>query len=102
MSDVPPVTDTEIIRRKRRTFTEGILYWKLAVTKCTGKALMAGINSIVATLNGVEWNTFTPTQKFVAFMTAAGAMWLVMDAFLDQTMSRLSEADKKAIATETS
>jgi len=86
----------------KRTLTEHLLYWKLAITKATGKSLMAGANSVVATLNGVEWSTFTGTQKFVAFVTAAGAMWLVMDAFLDSTMQRLSQADKEQIAAETS
>ena len=84
-----------------RAIKASFLYWKLAIAKCGGKALMAVINSVVATLNGVEWNTFTPTQQFVAVATALGAGWLVIDAFLDQTMSRLSESDKRQIAAET-
>lgn len=85
-----------------KDFKAKLIYWKLALAKCLGKALMAAINSVVATLNGVEWNTFTPTQEFVAVATAFGASWLVIDAFLDQTMSHLSEAERTAIAAETS
>lgn len=84
-----------------RSITDNLLYWKLAITKASGKSLMAGVNAMVATLNGVEWSSFTKTQKFVAIATALAAMWLVLDAFLDQTMSRLTEEDKKRIASET-
>ncbi len=77
------------------------LYWKLAIAKCSGKSLMAGMNTLAASLSGTAWSSFTPTEQFVAVCHACGASWLVMDAFLDQTMSRLSEADKKDIAKQT-
>ena len=73
------------------------MFWKLAIAKCSGKALMALLMSVVATLNGMEWNDFLPTQKFVAICVALGAMWTVVDAFLSDTMSKLgdkAEAEK--------
>lgn len=67
------------------------LYWKLAVFRVTGKSLMALALSITTTLNGAEWSQFTPTQKFVALVTGLGAMWLVIDAFLDQTINQIQQ-----------
>lgn len=67
------------------------LYWKLALFRVSGKALMAGMTSVVATLNGSQWGGFSATEKFVAVITAMGAMWLVIDAFLDQTISRIEQ-----------
>lgn len=69
---------------------ERLLFWKLPLAKCAGKSLMALLISIVGTLNGAEWSAFTRTQQFVAFVLALGAMWNVIDAFLNDTMARLS------------
>lgn len=71
------------------TFKAAFLYWKLAIFRITGKALMAAAVSVVTTLNGAEWGQFTSTQKFVALVTALSAMWMVIDAFLDSTMGEL-------------
>lgn len=68
-----------------------ILYWRLALFRASGKALMALAMSLVTTLNGAEWSQFTPSQRFVAFVTAAGAMWLVIDAFVDTTLAELKK-----------
>jgi len=73
----------------KRTFGAAFYYWRMALLRVTGKAIMAGIVSMAATLNGVEWSEFNPTERFVAIATGLGAMWLVVDAFLDQSMSRL-------------
>lgn len=70
---------------------ESMMYWKLAVIKCLGKAMVALFASIVATLNGVEWSTFTGTQKFIAIVCGITAMWTVVDAFLNETMSNLKD-----------
>lgn len=70
---------------------EAWLYWKLAIFKCAGKAVMALIMSIVASLNGTEWSNFTPTQQFVAGAAALGSLWTVIDAFLNDTMAKLKE-----------
>ena len=85
-----------------RTFGRGLLYWKLAILKVSGKALIAAVNSLVATLNGVQWEMFTTTQKFVAMATAGAAMWMVVDAFLDQSMGILTKEEKELIASDTS
>jgi len=88
------MADTEIFRKLNQSqgsIVERLLFWKLPMAKCAGKALMALLLSIVATLNGAEWSIFTPTQKFVAIVLALGAMWTVIDAFLNDTMSRLQE-----------
>lgn len=64
----------------------------MAIFRVSGKAIMAGITSLVASMNGItSWQDYTSTQKFIVFATAAGAMWLVIDSFLDQTISRLQK-----------
>lgn len=72
-------------------FKAAVVYWKLAIAKCAGKAFMALIMSVVGTLNGTEWSTFTKTQQFVAVAVAIGAMWTVIDAFLNDTMATLKK-----------
>lgn len=69
---------------------ERLLFWKLPLAKCAGKAMIALLLSVVGTLNGAEWSAFTPTQQFVAVVIALGAMWTVIDAFLNETTARLS------------
>lgn len=79
-----------------------LIYWKLAITKVVGKSLMALFTSMVATLNGVSWSDFTGTQQFIAIAAAVGAMWSVIDAFLDSTMSELKgKRELMAIAADT-
>lgn len=82
-------------------FLKGLNYWKLGIAKATGKMLAAGANSLITTLNGVQWNTFTDSQKLVALLTMGIAMWQVMDAFLNNTMASLTAAEKAQIAHET-
>ncbi len=72
-------------------FGKSVLFWKVAILKVSGKACMALLLSIVASLNGVEWATFTPTGKFMAIVVALGQMWTVIDAFLNETMSELKQ-----------
>lgn len=72
-----------------KNFAQGLIYWKLAILKVSGKALVALFASIVATLNGVEWTNFTGTQKFIAIGCGLTAMWTVIDAFLNDTMASL-------------
>jgi len=100
--------DTETLRKLNQSqgsLVERLLFWKLPLAKCAGKALMALLLSVVGTLNGAEWEVFTPTQKFVAGVLALGAMWNVIDAFLNDTMARLSakaENERKSqVAIET-
>lgn len=71
------------------TLKATFLYWRLAIFRISGKALLAAAMSVVTTLNGAEWALFTATQKFVAIVTALGAMWMIIDAFLDSTMSEI-------------
>jgi len=101
---------TRLIRKQQlavapqdKTMMERILFWKLAMTKVTGKAILAGGNSIITSLNGAQWSDFTSSQRLVAYVSAYGAMWLVIDAFLDNTMHELkmTQADLEKIAAET-
>ncbi len=74
-----------------------LLYWQLAISRVTGKAVMAVALSLAQGLNGVNWSDFTPTQKFVLVVLAIGTGWSIVDAFMDSTMSdlrrgRLTEA----------
>lgn len=85
----------------KKTFTEKVIYWRLAVTKASGKALIAMIMSMAQALNGLEWHNLNGTQQFIAFSLAIGAGWSVIDAFLDTTMQTLSEKEKQAIAKDT-
>ncbi len=106
------ITEGETTRMMRRdvavkapdqTVMQRILFWKLAMTKVSGKALLAGGNSVVTSLNGAQWADFTSSQRLVAYVSAYGAMWLVIDAFLDNTMHELkiTQADLAKIASET-
>ena len=70
-----------------------LLYWRLALFKVSGKALVSCVLSVASTLNGADWRDFTGTQKFLAIAAALGAMWTVIDAFLDNTMSDLKAND---------
>ena len=85
----------------KRTFPEQLVYWRLAVTKAAGKALIAVIMSIAQALNGLEWHNLSGTQQFITFSLALGAGWSVVDAFLDTTMHSLSDKEKAAIAKDT-
>lgn len=78
------------------------MYWKLAITKCFGKAMVGFILSMAQALNGLEWSNQSGTQQFIMMALAVGSAWSIVDAFLDTTMQRLSETDKKAIASEMS
>ncbi len=86
-------------------FKLAISYWRLVFFKASGKAINAAIMSLVATLNGVDWGNFTSTQKFVAVATALGAMWMVIDAYLDQGIAELEgrpqQIRETAISTTT-
>lgn len=84
----------------KKSFTDHFLYWKIAILKCLGKALMGLLFSLVATLNGSQWNEFTHTEKFIAIVSAVGAAWTVIDAFLDQTMARLRQGEDKPVAVD--
>ena len=91
------------VKAPDQTVMQRILFWKLAMTKVSGKALLAGGNSVVTSLNGAQWADFTSSQRLVAYVSAYGAMWLVIDAFLDNTMHELkmTQADLAKIASET-
>lgn len=95
-----PDSDTTILRTPR-SIPERIWFWRIAIGKASGKSLAAGANSMIASLNGVNWTEFTTSQKTVAFLTMGVAMWQVMDAFLNSTMKELSDEEKKQIASET-
>lgn len=77
-----------------KSLAESINFWKLAIVKALGKAFVAGILSVAATLNGAEWDNFTGSQKFVAISVAIGAVWNVLDAFLSETMADLKQKKK--------
>lgn len=85
----------------KKTAWENVLYWKLAATKCLGKALLGIILSMAQALNGLNWEDQKPTQKFIMIALALGQGWSIVDAFLDQTMSILSKNEKTAIARDT-
>jgi hypothetical protein len=96
-----PTNGTEILHAPKAP-TERRWWWRLAAGKCAGKMFAAGANSLITTLNGVAWSSFTGSQQFVAMLTMGVAMWQVMDAFLNNSLKELSEADKTQIANETS
>lgn len=94
-------TDTQIIKKSKGSqgnALDRIIFWKLAIAKCACLCVMAAGGSIVATLNGVEWSSFTGTQKFTALVAVAMAVTSTVLAFLSETMSKLSakaEQEKK-------
>lgn len=71
------------------TLKAALLYWKLAIFRVMGKALVAMVLSAAQALNGLEWSAFNPTQKFICVALAVGTGWAIIDAFLDQTLSRI-------------
>ncbi len=92
-------TETEIINRSQGSPWDRLMFWKLAISKLICLSIMAAGGSIVATLNGVEWNTFTGTQKFTAVVAVVMAVTSTVLAFLSDTMQKLSvkaESEKKA------
>lgn len=78
-------------------FKAAFLYWKLAIFRIVGKSFMALMLSLVTSMNGSQWSKFTSTEKFVAIVTALGAMWMVIDAFLDTTMSEMRKRHNDTI-----
>lgn len=94
-------TDTQIIKKSKGSqgnIMERLSFWKLAFAKCACLSIMAAGGSIVATLNGVEWSSFTGTQKFTAIVAVVMAVTSTVLAFLSETMSKLSakaEQEKK-------
>lgn len=85
----------------KRTAWENVMYWKLAVIRCFGKAMIGVVLSAAQALNGLDWEKQSPTQQFVMIALAAGQGWSVVDAFLDNTMQAISEKEKHAIAKDT-
>lgn len=75
-----------------KEFKRVVLFWKMSIVKCTGKALVAIANSIMATLNGVQWGDFTPTQKFIAITCGVVAGWTVVDAFLSESIANIRQS----------
>lgn len=85
--------DTEVFRKmnaSQGSFMERLSFWKIGAAKAGNKALIALFISLAASLNGAEWELFTPTQKFVAIGSAIVAMCNVIDAFLNDTMAKLN------------
>ncbi len=66
-----------------------LVFWKLAIAKVGLKCYVALFGSVAATLNGVQWNEFTSTQKILAIGAAGVAVSAVIDAFLSDTMAKL-------------
>ena len=95
-----PTNGTELYHPPQ-SIVERMWFWRVAIGKASGKALAAGANSLITTLNGVQWMDFNASQKLVALLTMGIAMWQVMDAFLNTTMKELSATDKTEIAKET-
>lgn len=82
---------------------ERLIFWKLAIAKCLCLSILAAGGSIVATLNGVEWSSFTPTQQFTAVVAVFMAVTSTVLAFLSETMSKLNakaEEEKKTEAAK--
>jgi|SRR5690349_18226791 len=101
--------ETEFIRRKTLrehgdAMVKQLLYWKLAIFKATGKAVGALIASLIASLNEKNWSDFSDTGKFIVVATAILAMWQVLEAFLNTTLSDLQKPKsngKSESATQT-
>lgn len=52
---------------------------------------MAIVLAVAQALNGAEWSSFTPTQKFVCVALACGTGWSIIDAFLDTTLAEIKQ-----------
>jgi hypothetical protein len=70
--------------------------WKMAILKMGLMAFLAGYTTLQTSLNGIEWGTISPTQKFILVCGVLAAMATSVVAFLDRTMSRI-EGEQKEI-----
>lgn len=97
--------DTEILRKtlaSRGNLWERFGFWKLAIAKLTCMCLLAACASWSATLNGVEWSSFTGTQKFQAWVACTTAVVTTIVAFLSDTMQKLTVKAEEEKKTEES
>lgn len=96
------MSDTQTFKKSNTsqgTAWQRLVFWKMGIAKLVCLCLMAGVSSITATLNGVEWGSFTSTQKFLAIAALVSAVTSNVLAFLSETMSKLSaqaEAERKS------
>jgi len=66
----------------------------MAILKCGLVTLIAGLNTIQATLNGLDYNLLSTTQKWNLAFAVVIAMSNNIISFLDRTISRIVTEQK--------
>jgi hypothetical protein len=74
-----------------KAFIANLLLWRLAIIRITLFSFVAGATTFVTTMSGLEWSALTGTQKFVTVLGCVVAMSNNIIAFLDRTISRISD-----------
>ena len=72
--------------------------WKMAILKVALMTLVTGFTTLQTSLNGLEWNILTGTQKVMLICGVCVAMASTVISFLDRSMSHI-EAQQKEIHT---
>jgi hypothetical protein len=65
------------------------LYWKLAITKCGVKCVVAAVGGFLSSVKGLDWAALSGFDRFCLIAGAALTIGTVIDAFLDNTMSQM-------------
>jgi len=76
--------------------------WKMAFIKAALVAVITGFTTLQTSLNGITWEALNGTQKVLLVGGVIVAMASSLVAFLDRTISRISDEQKdKAEPTTT-
>ena len=69
----------------------GINVWKMALLKAFLLCVIAGLNTLQTSMNGVEWSALTPTQKLLVYVGVIISLAGSLVAFCDKSMQRVQE-----------
>lgn len=65
------------------------LVWRMAIVKAALLAFVAGFTTFQTSLNGLEWNLVSPTQRWLLIGGVAVSVANNLISFLDRTISRI-------------
>lgn len=75
----------------------GVKGWKLVWAKALLTTLVAGTTVFTASMQGIEWDMLTGTQRFVILTGIFTAMCNNLIAFLSETMKDIEDASEKKV-----
>ena len=77
-----------------KAMMESFNLWKLAIARMGLKTFVTGATAFTASMSGVDWEVLTTTQKVLLILGVLVVMGGTVDAFLDRTISRITEGKK--------